>query len=69
MVECVRPRGGPARWHTSIFADHAKADIHRHADGLPRLVNALCYRSILYAAAHDIKIIDSSNIVTDDLFD
>ena len=44
-------------------------NLHRHAGGLPRLVNALCYRSILHAAAHDIKIIDSSNIVTDDLFD
>ncbi len=36
---------------------------------IPRLVNALCYRSILHAAATDIKIIDSANIVTDDLFD
>ena len=54
---------------TSIFADDAKADIHRHAGGLPRLVNALCYRSILHAAANDIRIIDSTNVVTDDLFD
>ena len=46
----------------SIFADDAKADIHRHAGGLPRLVNALCYRSILHAAAHDIRIIDSTNV-------
>ena len=60
-ARCGRP--------TSIFADDAKADIHRHASGLPRLVNALCYRSILHAAANDISIIDSSNIVTDDLFD
>ena len=60
-AHCGRP--------TSIFADDAKADIHRHADGVPRLVNAFCYRSILHAAASDIKIIDSSNIVTDDLFD
>ena len=37
--------------------------------GVPRLVNALCYRSILHAAANDISIIDSTNIVTDDLFD
>ncbi len=60
-ARCGRP--------ASIFADDAKADIHRHAGGLPRLVNALCYRSILHAAANDIRIIDSSNIVTDDIFD
>ena len=60
-TRCGRP--------ASIFADDAKADIHRHAGGLPRLVNALCYRSILHAAVNDIRIIDSSNIVTDDLFD
>ena len=60
-ARCGRP--------TSIFADDAKADIHRHAAGPPRLVNALYDRSILHAAAHDIRIIDSTNIVTDDLFD
>ena len=60
-ARCGRP--------TSIFADDAKADIHRHAGGLPRLVNALCYRSILDAAANDTRIIGSSNIVSDDLFD
>ena len=60
-ARCGRP--------ASIFADDAKADIHRHAAGVPRLVNALCYRSILHAAANDISIIDSTNIVTDDLFD
>ena len=46
-----------------------KANIHRHAGGLPRLVNSLCYRSILHAAANDTRIIDSSNIITDDLSD
>ena len=45
-ARCGRP--------TSIFADDAKADIHRHAGGLPRLVNALCYRSILHAAASTV---------------
>ena len=60
-ARCGRP--------ASIFADDAQADIHRHAAGVPRLVNALCYRSILHAAANDIRIIDSSNIITDDLSD
>ena len=60
-ARCGRP--------ASIFADDAKADIHRHAAGVPRLVNALCYRSILHAAANDIRIIDSTNVITDDLFD
>ena len=58
-VRCGRP--------ASIFADDAKADIHRHAGGVPRLVNAVCYRSILHAVANDISIIDSTNIVTDEL--
>ena len=60
-ARCGRP--------ASMFADDAKADIHRHAGGVPRLVNALCYRSILHAAVNDITIIDSTNIITDDLFD
>ena len=58
-VRCGRP--------ASIFADDAKADIHRHAGGVPRLVNAVCYRSILHAVVNDISIIDSTNIVTDEL--
>ena len=60
-VRCGRP--------ASIFADDAKADIHRHSGGVPRLVNAVCYRSILHAVANDISIIDSTNIVTDELHD
>ena len=52
----------------SIFGDDAKDDIYRHDGGLPCLVDALCYRSILHAPAQGIHIIDSSNIVTDDLF-
>ena len=52
-----------------IFADDAKADSHRHTGGLPRLVNAICYRAILYAATSDIAIIDASKVVTDSLFD
>ena len=36
---------------------------------LPRLVNALCYRSIVHATASDIRIIDSTYVVTDDLLD
>ena len=60
-TRCGRP--------ASIFADDAKADIHRHAGGVPRLVNAVCYRSILHAAVNDISIIDSTNIVTDELDD
>ena len=40
-VRCGRP--------ASIFDADAKADIHRHAGGVPRLVNAVCYRSILHA--------------------
>ena len=32
-----------------------------------RLVNTVCYRSILRAASNDIRIVDSTNLVTDEL--
>ena len=58
-ARCGRP--------TLIFADDAKADIHRHAGGVPRLVNTVCYRSILHAVSNDLRIVDSTNLVTDEL--
>ena len=58
-ARCGRP--------TPIFADDAKADIHRHAGGVPRLVNTVCYRSILHAVSNDLRIVDSTNLVTDEL--
>ena len=45
-------RGRP----TLILRDDAKADTYRHAGGVPRLVNAICCRSILYAVTGDITI-------------
>jgi type II secretory pathway predicted ATPase ExeA len=52
---------------TPIFADDAKADVHRHTGGIARLINAICYRSILSAAANNVRIIDSTNLASDDL--
>jgi len=49
-----------------IFSDEAKSDIHRKAEGIPRKINAICYRSILNAALNELNIIDSSNLVLED---
>jgi len=54
---------------TSIFADDAKSDVHRCSEGIPRKVNLICYRSIVNAALKEIAIIDSKNLVLDDLAD
>jgi len=53
----------------SIFADNAKSDVHRCSEGIPRKVNLICYRSIVNAALKEINIIDSKNLVLDDLSD
>jgi len=54
---------------TSIFADDAKSEIHRCSEGIPRKINFICYRSIVNAALNEINIIDSKNLVIDDLSD
>ena len=48
---------------TTIFADNAKTEIHKWAEGIPRKVNVICYRSLVNAALNDISIIDSSNLL------
>ena len=53
----------------SIFADNAKSDVHRSSEGIPRRINLICYRSIVNAALNEIDIIDSKNLVLDDLSD
>jgi type II secretory pathway predicted ATPase ExeA len=54
---------------TSIFADDAKSEVHRCSEGIPRKINLICYRSIVNAALNEINIIDSKNLVRDDLSD
>jgi len=54
---------------TSLFADDAKGEVHRSSEGIPRRVNVICYRSIVNAALNEINIIDSRNLVLDDLSD
>jgi len=54
---------------TSLFADDAKGEVHRSSEGIPRRVNVICYRSIVNAALSEISIIDSRNLVLDDLSD
>lgn len=49
-----------------MFSDAAKAEIHRHADGIPRIVNTICYRSIIAATVKKLKIIDSADLLLDD---
>ena len=51
---------------SSIFADDAKSEIYKRSSGMPRMINTICYKSILYAATNEIKIIDSSNLDPDD---
>jgi len=54
---------------TPVFADDAKSDVHRYSEGIPRRVNLICYRSIVNAALNEINIIDSKNLILDDLSD
>jgi type II secretory pathway predicted ATPase ExeA len=54
---------------TSLFADDAKGEVHRSSEGIPRRVNVICYRSIVNAALNEISIIDSRNLVLNDLSD
>jgi len=49
-----------------LFSDAAKAEIHRHADGIPRIVNTVCYRSIIAATVKKLKVIDSADLLLDD---
>lgn len=51
---------------SSVFADDAKSEIHKRSSGMPRMINTICYKSILYAATNEINIIDSSNLDPDD---
>jgi type II secretory pathway predicted ATPase ExeA len=50
----------------SIFSDDAKNKIHLYSEGIPRKINAVCYRSVLNAAIKAQSIIDSSNIMLED---
>lgn len=50
----------------SVFSDDAKSKIHLCTEGIPRKINAVCYRSILNAAIKSQNIIDSSNILLED---
>lgn len=54
---------------TPLFADGAKAEIFRHTEGIARRVNFICYRSILHAAMNSIQVIDSKNLVREELSD
>ena len=52
-----------------LFSDAAKADVHRHAEGIPRAINSRCYRSLIAAAVKGKKIIDSADLFLDNLTD
>lgn len=49
-----------------LFSDAAKADIYRRADGIPRIVNTICYRSIVNATVKKLNVIDSSDLYLED---
>lgn len=48
---------GSANPH-SIFTDDALELIHRYSGGIPRLVNAVCDRSLLTAYADSVRLVD-----------
>jgi len=54
---------------TPVFADDAKVKIHHSAEGIPRRINLISYRSIVNAALNEISIIDSKNLNLDDISD
>jgi len=58
----TRSAGAP----TPLFSDGAKADIHRHADGIPRVVNTIGYRSLINAVVKGLKVLDSADPFLDD---
>jgi type II secretory pathway predicted ATPase ExeA len=43
-----------------VFTDDAKAAIFQHTKGIPSSINAVCFRSLIYAAAHSQTIIEPS---------
>jgi len=43
-----------------VFTDEAKAVIFQHAKGIPSSVNAICFQSLIYAAAHSKDLIEPS---------
>lgn len=48
---------------SKVFTDNAKVEIHKQAEGIPRKVNSICYRSLVYAAVNNISIIEQSNLL------
>lgn len=43
-----------------VFTDDAKAAIFQYTKGIPSSINAVCFRSLIYAAAHSKTIIELS---------
>ena len=54
---------------TPIFSDGAKSQIHSRSEGITRKINQICYRSIVTAALNETSIIDSKNLLLDELSD
>jgi len=53
----------------SLSTTFGYISIHRHAEGIPRAVNSLCYRSIIAAALKQRKVIDSADLSFDNPID
>lgn len=43
-----------------VFTDDTKAAIFQHTKGIPSAINAVCFRCLIYAAAHSKSIIEPS---------
>jgi type II secretory pathway predicted ATPase ExeA len=55
----VRHRLALSGCERSIFTEPAIADLHFFSDGIPRLINMLCDRALVYAFANDRRIVDA----------
>lgn len=51
-----------------LFSDAAKAEIFKQSQGVPRIINALCYNALIGGAVKKNEIIDTSNLVIPELF-
>jgi type II secretory pathway predicted ATPase ExeA len=51
---------------SKLFSDEAKNEIHKRSQGIPRKINTLGLRSLLFGAAEKKEIIDAKDVPHDD---
>jgi general secretion pathway protein A len=58
-IDYVRHRLRQAGAPRDLFTAEAVRRIHRHAGGIPRLINLLCNAALVYGYADDIAVVDA----------